>query len=401
MLVALDGMAWSMPVVSGFVGWVTNWLAIQMSFYPVKFVGRPPFLGWQGVIPRKARKMAYICVDRILSRFDNINAIYLRLEPERIAGQIIAQALPRLEEYIDEIMYELQPVLWDNLPRLVRQRIYRWAQRNFPAHIQGLVEDFGDDFSDLVDIKLLLKTQLEENPDFMNRVFKEAGGPEIRFVIVSGGVIGIILGLVAMPWSVNAFPHWYLPAAGALVGFLTNWIALNLIFRPLHPHNLLGLKIQGLFLRRQAEISEVWSRLVAEELITVEKVAHAMLHGDQAARTRSIIQRHLRPMLDRSAVMKVMAQVAVGMAGYTELKKAMNEKAVVATGHVFHDPDFNHDRARVVAEAINEQMQALSPAEFQEVLRPAFQEEEWLLMLVGALLGAGVGAFQWLWVLLS
>ncbi len=398
MLLAVDGVAWSIPVVSGFVGWATNWLAIQMSFYPVHFVGRPPLMGWQGVIPRKSRKMAYICVDRILAHFGNLNEIYRRLEPERIAGQIIAQAMPRLEEYIDEIMYDLQPVLWDNLPRMIRQRIYRWARAQFPAHIQQLVEDFGDDFGDLVDIRVLLETQLAENPDFMNRIFREAGGPEIRFVVVSGGVIGALLGTLAMPWSLNLLPAWYLPVVGGCVGFVTNWLALDLIFRPLHPHNLFGWRFQGLFLRRQPEIAEVWSRLVAEELITVEKVAHAMLHGEKGARTRSIIQRHLRPMLDQSALMKVLAQVAVGMAGYTELKKAMNDKAVVATGHVFHDPDFNRDRARVVAATINEQMQALSPIEFQDVLRPAFQEEEWLLMLVGGLLGAAAGLVQWLWV---
>jgi len=397
-LLAVDGMVWSIPLVSGFVGWATNWLAIQMSFYPVRFVGRPPLLGWQGVIPRKSRKMAYICVDRILAHFGNLNDIYRRLEPERIANQIIAQAMPRLEEYIDEIMYDLQPVLWDNLPRMIRERIYRWARRQFPAHVQQLVEDFGDDFGDLVDVRVLLETQLAENPDFMNRIFREAGGPEIRFVVVSGGVIGAALGTLAMPYSLSLLPAWYLPVIGCGVGFLTNWLALNLIFRPLHPRNLFGWRFQGLFLRRQPEIAEVWSRLVAEELITVEKVAHAMLHGEKGARTRSIIQRHLRPMLDQSALMKVLAQVAVGMAGYTELKKAMNDKAVVATGHVFHDPDFNRDRARVVAATINEQMQALTPVEFQDVLRPAFQEEEWLLMLVGGLLGAAAGLLQWLWV---
>lgn len=401
MVLAVDGVAWSMPVISGFVGWATNWLAIQMSFYPVRFVGRPPLLGWQGVIPRKSRKMAYICVDRILARFGDLNGVYQRLDPELIAGQIIAQSLPRLEEYIDEIMYDLQPVLWDNLPRLIRRQIYNWARRNFPSRIKGLVADFGDDFDDLVDVKVLLEKQLADNPGFMNRIFQEAGGPEIRFVILSGAVIGALIGSLAMPYSPSLLPHWYLPLIGAAVGFVTNWAALNLIFRPLNPRNLFGWRLQGLFLRRQNQISEVWSRLVAEELITVEKVADAMLHGRHASRTRSIIQRHLRPMLDQSAVMKILAQVTVGMAGYTELKKAMNEKAIVATGHVFDDPDFNRDRARVVAAAINEQMQSLSPAEFQDVLRPAFQEEEWQLMLVGALLGAGVGALQWLWLLMA
>lgn len=31
------------PVVAAFVGWFTNWLAVQMIFYPVKFWGIPIF----------------------------------------------------------------------------------------------------------------------------------------------------------------------------------------------------------------------------------------------------------------------------------------------------------------------------------------------------------------------
>jgi uncharacterized membrane protein YheB (UPF0754 family) len=50
-----------MPIVSAIVGWFTNVVALKMMFYPIEFVGpKPPLLGWQGIIPRKAAKMAGI-----------------------------------------------------------------------------------------------------------------------------------------------------------------------------------------------------------------------------------------------------------------------------------------------------------------------------------------------------
>lgn len=39
-------------------------------------------------------------------------------------------------------------------------------------------------------------------------------------------------------------------------------------------------------------------------------------------------------------------------------------------------------------------MQGLSPAEFEGVLHPVFEEDEWKLILVGGALGAAVGVFQ-------
>jgi len=211
---------------------------------------------------------------------------------------------------------------------------------------------------------VLLSRELKKHPDLMNRIFKEAGAVELRSVINKGAIIGGLLGAAILPvWAAYPLP-WILPLVGFVVGFVTNWLAINLIFRPLNPVNVFGVRIQGLFLRRQDDISDVWSRLVAEELLTVEKVADAMVNGRHGTRTRAILQKHLRPMLDHSVLLKVTAQVTVGMSGYTELKKAMNEKAVMATGHAFCDPAFNRERAPVVANVIATEMKALKPRIF-------------------------------------
>lgn len=377
------------------VGWFTNWLAIQMSFHPVRFIGIG-VIGWQGVIPRKAEKMAHICIDRTLQQFGDLNTVYQKLEPQRIVQQVVAQVSPRMDEYIDEVMYEVQPVLWDNLPLFVRARIYQWARQQLPDRIEELVEDFGDDLNELVDLKALLSRELQNHPDLMNRIFREAGSVELQSVINRGAIIGGLLGAILAPlWL--AYPEpWLLPVGGFAIGFITNWIAINLIFAPLRPRRVLFWRIQGLFLRRQEQISDTWARLVAEELITVEKVADAMINGQHGARTRAIIQKHLRPMLDNSMVMKLAAQVTVGMTGYTDLKRVMNQKAVIATRDVFNDPAFNKERAPIVAGVLAGQMKSLRPEEFQDILRPAFREEELQLMFVGGLFGAVAGLIQFI-----
>ncbi|OZC37141.1 hypothetical protein B9Q17_03225 [Marinobacter vinifirmus] len=375
------------------VGWFTNWLAIQMSFYPVQFIGFG-VVGWQGVIPRKAEKMAHICIDRTLQHFGDLNSVYQKLEPQRIVQQVLTQVSPRMDEYIDEVMYEVQPVLWDNLPMFVKERIYQWARQQLPSRIEELVEDFGDDLDDLVDLKALLSRELQHHPDLMNRIFKQAGAVELQSVINRGALIGALLGALLVPFWISYPQPWVLPVGGFAIGFITNWLAINLIFAPLRPRRMLFWRFQGLFLQRQDEISDIWAQLVAEELITVEKVADAMINGRHGARTRSILQKHLRPMLDNSMVMRLAAQVTVGMSGYTDLKRAMNDKAVLATRDVFSDPAFNKERAPVVAGVLAGQMKALKPEEFQEILRPAFREEEIQLMLIGGLFGAIAGFIQ-------
>ena len=50
------------PLIAGFIGWFTNWLAVKATLYPIEFVGIPPLLGWQGVIPKnKCEEYVIIC----------------------------------------------------------------------------------------------------------------------------------------------------------------------------------------------------------------------------------------------------------------------------------------------------------------------------------------------------
>jgi hypothetical protein len=60
------------PCVAALVGWFTNWLAVQMIFYPIQFAGIPIYrrpeiplglLGWQGIIPCKTKPMTEVMVN--------------------------------------------------------------------------------------------------------------------------------------------------------------------------------------------------------------------------------------------------------------------------------------------------------------------------------------------------
>ena len=48
----------SMPIVAGVIGYVTKLVAIRMMFQPIEFRGIRPWFGWQGIVPRRAAKMA-------------------------------------------------------------------------------------------------------------------------------------------------------------------------------------------------------------------------------------------------------------------------------------------------------------------------------------------------------
>src|SRR5690554_8003165 len=94
----------SIPIIAALIGWITNWLAIKMTFFPLEFVGKPPLLGWQGIIPSKAGKMAAIAVDATISKIGTVREIFEQIDPKVLAAHIIYTVDPRVEEYVDELM---------------------------------------------------------------------------------------------------------------------------------------------------------------------------------------------------------------------------------------------------------------------------------------------------------
>lgn len=114
----------SIPVIAALIGWTTNWLAIKMTFYPLEFIGKPPLLGWQGIIPSKARKMAAISVDATISKIGTVREIFQQIDPKVLATHIVHSVDPRIEEYVDEMMLKEYPTFWENLPASARKMVY-------------------------------------------------------------------------------------------------------------------------------------------------------------------------------------------------------------------------------------------------------------------------------------
>jgi hypothetical protein len=80
---------------------------------------------------------------------------------------------------------------------------------------------------------------------------------ELIFIRNAGAYMGALFGGIQLViWSFYK-SSWVLPAFGFVVGILTNWLALKMIFEPVEPVYICGMKLHGLFLQRQTEVADV------------------------------------------------------------------------------------------------------------------------------------------------
>lgn len=387
----------SIPIVAAVVTWAHVWLAIQMTLYPIEFIGfKDPWFGWQGIIPRKAKKMANIVVDKTIVKLGSLQEVFQQMEPEKIAQHMAKVLVDRVEEYTDEIMLERNATLWENLPMVVKSRVYARIRKQVPVIMDGLVKDMNQNIDELMDLKEMVVNRLDSDKALMVRVFKEVGQNEFNFIINSSFWLGLFFGTVQMVLWIFCPEEWRdasLPIYGAILGYLTNWVALNMVFRPLNPVKIGPFVLQGVFLKRQAEVAEQFSDLVTQELISIKHIMWQIFNGSKSARTRYLIKKHLNPLMS-GGVVRTALQLSVGTEGFLELKQSIADKAVDLSMRPLSDPAFNKDRAAIIQKIFSTRMKALSSSEFQDLLRPAFQEDEWILIAMGAIMGFVAGVLQ-------
>jgi len=385
----------SIPLVAAIVGWATNWVAIEMTFWPLEWRGLRPIFGWQGIIPSKAEKMATIFVDKTMIRLGTLSEVFQRMDPDVIADHVVRALEPRIDELTDEVMRRSNVVLWENLPEMVRATVCQRVREELPQLVRNLLHDIDRQVEQLVDMKELVVGRLVEDRNLLNRLFLECGDAEFRFIVRSGFWFGGLFGLVQLTVWVLYPAAWVLPAFGLFVGLATNWIALNVIFRPLEPKKLGPWTVQGLFLRRQREVADVWCSIVTRDVLTLRELVAAMLGGRRADRTRALIRKHIKLVVDRSVgPLRGLAQAAVGLRGFAGLKSSVGDAAVEVAIEPFRDREFVLGRAEAVATELRERMTQLPPQEFQDLLRPCFQEDELKLVLLGGGLGLLAGLAQ-------
>jgi hypothetical protein len=108
-----------------------------------------------------------------------------------------------------------------------------------------------------------------------------------------------------------------------------------------------------------------------------------------------MIRRAVQRTIDEQAsVAKPFVSVAIGPRRFQEMKHAAADRAVrYLSPTALHAKDYATS-AMDVADTIAERMRQLTRVEYEGLLRPAFRQDEWKLIAVGAVIGALVGELQ-------
>ncbi|MBA2506016.1 MAG: hypothetical protein H0V29_08740 [Thermoleophilaceae bacterium] len=401
-----------MPLFTGAIGYVTNWSGVWMLFYPVRFRGvRIPGVaplvhimprrikqipgimqggvGWQGIIPSRAAKMGSISVDKGIAKLGSPAEFYKQLDPEKLAEHMITAAQRDMREVVERIIRRENPRLWEEMGPELQDRVHARVQEQLPDIVRMITDEIGENIDQLLDVKLMVIRRIEAEPELANEIYLEVGRRELKLIVNFGFLFGFLLGIPTAIVTELLFHQWWLlPIAGILIGYVTNLVAIKMIFEPIEPRRYFGVLVHGLFLRRQDEVADIYAKIIAERIVTLSNIGDELLNGPSSDRTRQMIETAMRPAVDQAVGRaKPAVRVAVGTREYDAIRESVAAEAVEYTMTPLADEKINREQSVAVQRLIAERMREMPSRDFSEMLRTVMREDEWLLYLHGAVLG--------------
>lgn len=182
--------------IGGFIGWVTNLIAIKLLFRPYREIN---ILGikFQGVIPKRkkalAENIAKMIDEELISIKDitkTINSMEIENEIEKIVDRIVEG---KLKNELTSKFPMLAMFLSDSIMAKIKGYLIEVINENRAE----LIEVVAQKLESSVDFKEVVKTKIEEFSLIkLERIITGIAKNELKHLELLGGILGSIIGVV-------------------------------------------------------------------------------------------------------------------------------------------------------------------------------------------------------------
>ena len=385
----------SMPFVAAFVGWSTKIVALEMLYRPLQFRGIGPF-GWQGIVPRRAGKVGSKTIELLTANLLNPEELLDRIDAGEAVEALRAPLVQAVDEISRDLAEQIRPGLWDALPEAGRRAVQARIEAQVPRITENMLNEMKADLGRYVDLQFLAVTTLVRNKEKLVKLMRSVSNDAMAFVRRSGIYFGLGIGLVQMvAWALFKNP-WIMPAFGFAVGLISDYIALNMLFRPVHPTKYLGfIPFQGLLHAQRDKITRDYAKILADDLFSPEILFDGVIKGPGSDKLFALAAKEVDAAIDaQTGIAGPIVVLAAGTQRYRALKDRVVKMVLERLPSTLLEA---RDYATSVIDLENtivEKMNQLTNEEYESILRPVFKDDEPLMIAVGAILGGVVGEIQ-------
>ncbi len=192
---------------------------------------------------------------------------------------------------------------------------------------------------------------------------------------------------------------YLLPIIAAFTGWLTNYVAVKMLFHPKKPINFLGITIQGVFPKRQMVLAQKLGVIVAQELFSVDDLLNTL----KSEKNTQIALQLVENKIDNFITTKLpqsMPMLAMFLNDdlKTKIKNVLLSEIESILPNLMDQLGNNIKENIDIQQIVFEKVANFSSDKFEEILFSIMQKEFRLIEILGGILGFIIGIIQLLLV---
>ncbi|MGI6659712.1 MAG: DUF445 domain-containing protein [Dethiobacteraceae bacterium] len=185
----------------------------------------------------------------------------------------------------------------------------------------------------------------------------------------------------------------FLPLTGAIIGWITNVLAIRLLFRPLNPWRLwpLPITLQGLIPRRRAELAANIGEVVARELFSLDELPERLNFTQLQEEVKQLVKASVERWCEQK-----LSFLPAGVRNYcSRMLRDRVADEVALQFPLLAESVLTHIQQQVdVRAVVTEKVDALSLTEIENLVLQVAHRELKQIEWLGAVLGLIIGVLQ-------
>jgi len=180
---------------------------------------------------------------------------------------------------------------------------------------------------------------------------------------------------------------------GGLIGWITNKLAIKMLFRPINPHKILGMNFQGVFPRRKDEIAKSLADIIEKELLSKDAMMDQLLSEEKIESLKDRLKKVIVEKL--SGIIPPAISMFMGGDASQVIEKYIDKHG----DQIFNEllEEFKHasfDNLDIYS-LVKSRIDELDFIEFEKIIFGLMNKELRFVEIIGLFLGGFIGAIQY------
>ena len=186
-----------------------------------------------------------------------------------------------------------------------------------------------------------------------------------------------------------------IPVISAFIGWISNRVAIKMLFHPRHPKKILGVTFHGIFPKRQQQFAEKLGKLVSTEFLSLGDIEQKISNPENLQKVMPMIETHVDDFL-RNRLKDEMPVISMFIGDKTidNLKKLFMQEIEVLLPQVMKQYAANLKSELDLEQIVIQKVSKFSSDKLEEVFYQIMSKELRFVKIIGAVIGFIIGLIQ-------